>query len=233
MIRAEVARGHVAEVNRLLEESWAVGDQTSTRVMATTIAAGAAVHLGLGQQSGAELEAAMPRGLATHESLASVGLLALQFGDPDRALAVLTEAADLFPGVHPYLTSALALARCATGDMAGAAEAAEAVLNAAGVTYLDAITATVAAASARARGEDVEGALSLLASARISADATDDRVAQLVVRLAELEIRDIAGMPADELRWLVSERLGDLGADLVGWRRAIRLALGVSLAGVQ
>ncbi|MGE0307871.1 MAG: hypothetical protein AB7Q27_19165, partial [Acidimicrobiia bacterium] len=169
-------------------------------------------------------------GLANVESLASAALLSLQRGELDAALGHLSAATALAEQPEPYLESVRSLVLVAAGDLERGVEAAEVTLSLPGVSYLDGAVASLALALATLREGDVEGCLAMLHSTRLSVDVTDDRVAQLIIRIAELQVRDRCDLPADEIRWVVAERVDELGADLAGWRQAISLGLG-ALAG--
>jgi tetratricopeptide (TPR) repeat protein len=225
--RANVAVGDLDSVRRFTEESASLGTQIGNAHLGEVIVAGAEAHAGLGHhhQSLAEFE---PIGVSAREAPASWALLALQDGDGERARLLLDH-----PGARgAYADSVRALALCATGEIDEARRAADAAVIEPGVTYLDVVIASLARACALARAGSTDLALAALVEARVGADATDDKVAQLLVRLAELEVRLAATLPSDDLIWFVDERIADLGADPAGWRRAIRLALGSSVGAV-
>jgi class 3 adenylate cyclase/tetratricopeptide (TPR) repeat protein len=167
------------------------------------------------------------------EHLASRALLALQRGRPDEALDLLREL-DRATGErstvgYPGAVHALALA--AAGRMDEALAAAQMVEGDDRSTYLDRSWAGIAAGAAAARGgrrADVDARFTELCA---QVDATDDRIAQAVVRLGwamALEVVGDAGASAllDE----ASDRFATLGIDPGGWAAVIRQAVGMTPA---
>lgn len=230
LIRSRLALGELNEVQRLIAEARELGEKSGQRAVAARVTTAAAAHLGAGGPVAPHEELATRPGLANVESLASAALLSLQRGELDAALGHLSAATALAEQPEPYLESVRSLVLVAAGDLERGVEAAEVTLSLPGVSYLDGAVASLALALATLREGDVEGCLAMLHSTRLSVDVTDDRVAQLIIRIAELQVRDRCDLPADEIRWVVAERVDELGADLAGWRQAISLGLG-ALAG--
>ena len=154
----------------------------------------------------------------------SLALGLLMDGDIDGALAVVEALAEESAG-HPYLTSAQALV------LAADARPKEAILTGALVTdnpaasYLDRQTAAAAVGLANAQLGDDEEARRALIGGVVAADATDDRVAQALARLAlavGLEALDAQDAPV--AREDAARHLDALDLAATDWSTAYRLA---------
>ena len=120
------------------------------------------------------------------ERATSVGLHRLQSGDVDGAVEVLSALQErLAPDIDPNLHSALALAHAAQGSIDAALAEADAVDANDRASYLDRITAGIARGLALARRGDAAAATAAFDQVTAAADATEDRVSQALVRLAE------------------------------------------------
>ena len=167
----------------------------------------------------------------TERGVAS-GVHRLQLGDVDAAVEGLEQLCErLAPSLDPYVLSATSLARAASGEVDAALVAADIVDDHERASYLDRIVAGIARGLALSRRGDHPAAIAAFDQVRAAADATEDRVSPATVRLAEAvaaEARGDADAPAraDEADRL----LADLGLEQTGWRRAFRLALGISSA---
>ncbi len=174
--------------------------------------------------------------LADADEMVTLGLARLQRGRVDDAVSTLERAAtgrDAAGTVHqdlaerPFAVSALALATAADGRSREAVTMAGRVSRLPAATYLDVLTAEVAAGLAEARAGDTTAARRWLASARDRADATGDQLAQSVVRLAEAVALDALGDPgAARAESAAAARLQRLGIAAGGWRCAFGLAAG-------
>jgi hypothetical protein len=160
-------------------------------------------------------------------------LLALQRGRPDEALDLLREL-DRATGErssvgYPGAVKALALAAAGRADDALAA--ALMVVGDDRSTYLDRSWAGLAAGAAAARDSrraDVDARFTELCA---QVDATDDRVAQAVVRLGRAMALEVVGDPgASALLDEASDRFETLGIDPGGWASVIRQAVGMTPA---
>ncbi len=163
------------------------------------------------------------------ERTASVGLHRLQSGDVAGAIAVLGSLSRrLLPEIDPNLESALALAHAAEGSIDAALREADAVDAHERASYLDRITAGIARALALARNNDIAAATASFDQVRAAADATEDRVSQALVRLADATAASARG-EADAAQRLsdANGRLAELGLTDTAWRQAYTLAVGV------
>jgi tetratricopeptide (TPR) repeat protein len=163
------------------------------------------------------------------ERTTSVGLHRLQSGDVTGAVAVLSAlSARLLPEIDPNLRSALALAHVAEGEIDEALAAADEVDAHDRASYLDRLTAGIARALALARRGDVAASTAAFDQTRAAADATEDRVTQTLVRLADATAATARGdADASERLADAERRLADLGMSDTAWRQAFALAIGV------
>lgn len=163
------------------------------------------------------------------ERTTSVGLHRLQSGDVDGAVAVLSALQErLLPQVDPNLHSALALAHAATGSIDAALAEADEVDAHERASYLDRITAGIARGLALARRGDDVAATAAFDQVTAAADATEDRVSQALVRLADGTAASARGQADAAMRMADAEdRLAALGLARSGWRQAYTLAMGV------
>jgi tetratricopeptide (TPR) repeat protein len=166
------------------------------------------------------------------ERAVALGLHRLQLGDIDEAVAGLDAVhARLLPTVNPNVLSALSLARAASGAVDAALVDADIVDDLERASYLDRIVAGIARGLALSRRGDHPAAVAAFDQVRAAADATDDVVSAAVTRLADAVAAEARGdldapARADE----ADRRLAELGLLETGWRRAFRLALGISRA---
>ena len=110
----------------------------------------------------------------------------LQSGDVNGAVAGLTNLQQrLLPKIDPNLQSALALAHAASGAIDQALTEADEVDAHDGASYLDRITAGIARGLALGRDGDGDASTAAFDQVIAAADATEDRVSQALVRLAE------------------------------------------------
>ncbi|KAA0235276.1 MAG: hypothetical protein EDR02_04890 [Actinobacteria bacterium] len=157
------------------------------------------------------------------DELVAVGLGRLQSGDVPGAIEVLELAccADNDLGPSPYILSALALALGAAGRDDEALARVEEVAESPRATYLDRLTAEIAAGLVTSRGEGVEKCESIFVTAQERADSTDDVVAQALVRLAEgVALTEQADHRAAMVCDDAEQRLKSLGIEATGWRTA-------------
>ena len=215
---ALVGLGREQEAERGIEEVLALGDAFGDLAFSVSAAAGAAVHLGLGDRAVVMGELAVERmsmmGANAAETSTTWALALCQVGRADDALALFEQIEVDFPYAH----AVRALAAAMTGDNAlPLADAAE-VWSMDGSSYLDRAIADVAAAAVEVRSGDVLGADHRLTRTAALANEVGDRVAaDLVahVRSTLLPSADGGGdSPNGELR--------------VGWQRVV-----VGLAGAN
>lgn len=182
--RALVALGRTHEAERGIEEALAMSDSFGDLSFPMMAAAGAAVHLGLGERavtiSHEALERSEAMGADGTECRTTLALALCQVGSADEALAVLDEVR----GAAPYLLSVRAVARALTADSHGSIADAERVRTDRGASYLDRVIAGVASAAAHVRLGEREAGESLFEQARASAVDAGDIVARELVAAA-------------------------------------------------
>ncbi|MEJ7585034.1 MAG: tetratricopeptide repeat protein, partial [Acidimicrobiales bacterium] len=161
--------------------------------------------------------------------MSTLGLARLQQGRVGEAVDLLQRAVDASgeAGARPFVLSALALGLAADGRSAEAVATAEQVPALAPATYSDVLTAEQASALALAAKGDGDAARAVLRRSRQRADATEDRLAQAITRLAESIALAALGDPtADQVAAEAQDRLDRLGTTASGWRCAFALAAG-------
>jgi len=169
----------------------------------------------------------------TSEHLVSRALLALQCARPDESLDLLREL-DRATGErstvgYPGAVTALALA--AAGRVDDATAAADRVEGDDRSTYLDRAWAGLAAGTAAARRGNRAAVDARFPELCARVDATDDRIAQAVVRLGWAMALEVVGDPeAPSLLAESSDRFTSLGIDSDGWAVLIRQAVGMTPA---
>ncbi len=219
-MRALVALGRTHEAERGIEESLAMSDSFGNLSFPMMAAAGAAVHLGLGERAvtiGREaLERSLAMGADGSESRVTLALALCQMGRADEALAMLDEV-DIST---PYRFSTSALARALTADAAGAVADADSVQSDAGSSYLDRVVADIAAAAAHVQLGDRGSATDVLDRARTTAIGAGDTVARELV--AATTLRLFPGAARAE-----SDHLG------AGWHRVVDALGGLGASGVR
>jgi tetratricopeptide (TPR) repeat protein len=158
----------------------------------------------------------------------AVALLEMMRGAPEAAADRLDRLAAT-PGPwadSEYGNSARALAYAATGKLDDAVALATTVIDGDRASYLDRFTAGVARGLALARQGD-EAAIDALAQVRDAADATEDRVARALARLAEGIGLDALGHDGEQALAEAASRLAALGVEADGWQVAFREAAGI------
>jgi hypothetical protein len=157
----------------------------------------------------------------------SRGLLQIQQGNAEAALPWIEAAAAGGLGASGYACSGLAFTYAATGRTADAIETADQVEAMQAATYSDRLTAQMAKGLALAARGDAAGAVEVMDAARARADATDDRLMQAVVRLAEAQALEVLGDGrAAAVRRSARDRLSTMSGTAHGWQTAFRLASG-------
>ncbi len=220
--------GHTAEIEGVARE----------HLFALVASANAAVQIGDTQRTGALLELVpQPEDgegevlVGDTERAVATGLHAFQLGDIAGALIVLEPLPPLLPRVDPNLQSALALVRAADGQVDAALADAEIVEHHERASYLDRIIAGVARAIAHDRYGDHVAAVAAFDQVVAAAEASEDLVTAAITRLADAVAASARGeADAVERMAAADARLAELGLEETGWRRAFRLALGISSA---
>ena len=239
--RALVLAGHVDEG---LEMVAAMGQPPGTslteREYAVSVMAGLSATVQVGDTARSNhLLTMMPAGpfdgdggdliVGDTERTTSVGLHRLQSGNVDGAVAVLSSLQQrLLPAIDPNLHSALALAHAAEGSLDAALAEADEVDEHERASYLDRITAGIARGLALARRGDGAAATAAFDQVTAAADATEDRVSQALVRLADATAASARGEADAAVRMADAEdRLAEMGLQDSSWRQAYTLAMGV------
>ncbi len=162
------------------------------------------------------------------DRLVALALHLLQGGNG----AAAREAIELITEERGYVDAGRALVEAVAGDPLAARRYVELVTEHTH-TYLDQAYAAVACALSWARTGDVAMARGVLAETTSDLDATDDRLAQAVVRLADATVAEHGGdTDAGAVRRLAEQRLAALGVTAEGWRTLLSGALGAVTAGV-
>ncbi len=207
-IRALIALGRTHDAERGLEEALSLSDAFGDLAFPTMAAAGAAVHLGLGERSVVLGQSALERitamGAEGSEVRVTLALGLCQVGRAEEAMALLLDVEVDFPYGHAVRS----LAAVMVGDDATARADAAAVHAEAGSTYLDRVIADLAAATAALRGDEHDLAVQRLERARHTAHEAGDAVA-----------RALAGCAATTLVGEVDE--GEQEHLGTGWHRVI------------
>jgi tetratricopeptide (TPR) repeat protein len=215
--RALVALGRTHEAERGIEESLAMSESFGDLSFPMMAAAGAAVHLGLGDRALSISELALDRSLAMgadgSESRITLALALCQVGRADEALAVL----DVVVSATPYMLSVRALARAITGDPSGAIDDADLVAADAGASYLDRVVAATSAGAAALQLGQRDDAVARFDDASSTARAAGDVVARELVLLTRSVV----------LHESSHQEAGHLGS---GWR-SVAASLAALVAG--
>jgi hypothetical protein len=194
--RALITAGRVDEGFAVLEKArGALLPSDSSRYVAFSAAGlvGAAVQIGDRDRAAAALAVLPTSGLSSDdlttagggELLASQALLAVQRSRPDEALDLLRNV-QLATGERAssgYTGAVAALALAAAGRLDEALASAATVEGDERSTYLDRVWAGLANGSIAARRGDEDAVADTFTSLTTSVDATDDQIAQAVVRL--------------------------------------------------
>ncbi|MEX2292941.1 MAG: adenylate/guanylate cyclase domain-containing protein [Acidimicrobiales bacterium] len=242
--RALVLAGRVDEGLAMVASLGDLAEQTGSkreRIVAAMIGLNATVQVGDVDRTN-DLLMHVPDGdidgtgevfiVGDSERVTALGLHHLQAGDAAAAVALLGDLADrLAPEIDPNLTSALALSYAAIGRPEDAIARADAVEHHRRASYMDRLVAGTARGLALTRLGDHEDASATFDLVRGAADATEDRVSQALVRLADATAASArGGADAGDRLAEADRRLADLGMSETGWRQAYCLALGLSPA---
>lgn len=214
--RALVALGRSREAEQGMEEVLSLGDKFGDLAFSAATAAGAAVHLGLGERAVVMGEHAVERmslmGANAAETSTTYALALCQAGRADEALGVFERIEVSFPYAHAV--RALAAAMCGD-DVLPLADAAD-VWAEERSSYLDRTIADVAAAAVEARtGDDAAAERRLRRTTAMVQEVGDQVALNLVAHVcATLLSAEDARFPEGDLR--------------VGWHRVV-----VGLAGLE
>lgn len=252
LVRAQIMSGRTAEGLRTLESlrraaevagngelddlTEVVGLAAGVQLGDPDLALGAAAAPGAAGADG--LRQPHTDSLVAETRRVSVGMARLQCADVDAASAVLLPLlgggdagpGEAAPAVAAEAVGPLALVLAAVGRVDEAVELAGAPLDSDRSTYLDRALVQVAlglALTRRGGPDDHDRARRAFGAARAVVDATEDRLDQAVVRLAEVHAgrhRDDPDVAAAERA--VAVRLEALAIGAVGWSTAFAAVLG-------
>jgi class 3 adenylate cyclase/tetratricopeptide (TPR) repeat protein len=210
------ARAAVAESEGTFDRVWFTRVATLTAaVQLGDVELGGDVTHGIDGLDGVDVVGATDR-------LVALALHRLQAGDHEGAVAAIDRVSE----DRGYADAGRSLVKAVVGDPEGALRSAEHVAEHPH-TYLDEVYAAMATALAQARLGDVDEARATLADTMSVLDATDDRLAQALVRLVDAALAERAGHDDSvSARSLAEQRLGGLGVGADGWRSLITDALG-------
>lgn len=164
------------------------------------------------------------------ERVTTLALHHLQVGDVGSALSLLSALRSrLGAKIDPNSHSALALVHAAHGSLDESLAAAEDVDRHDRSTYLDRIVAGIGRGLALTRRGEDAASIAAFDQVRAAADATEDRVSQALVRLADATAASARGRADATVRQGEADRrLAELGLLDTGWRRAFSVAVGTS-----
>ena len=239
LARALVMAGRVDEGLALVEQMVAPESELGDQERTLALMAGLSATVQVGDLArGGRLLAAAPMGplgldhdvvVGDAERASSLGLHRLQAGDVEAALEVLGSLQRrLLPEIDPNLQSAMALALVADGSVDAALVAADEVDAHPRSSYLDRLTAGIARGLGLARRDDVPASTAVFDQLTAAADATEDKLVQALVRLADATAASARGEDDAAARMVAAdERLAAMGLMGTSWRQAYALAVGV------
>jgi tetratricopeptide (TPR) repeat protein len=159
------------------------------------------------------------------DALIAFGLMRLQHGDANGAVALLEPVALQPPAKNANATSAFALALAAAGRPDDAVARADELLASESGTYADTAVALEAKGLALAQRRDADGSRRAFQEARTIVDATDDVLMQTLLRLAESSALEAIGDPrATAVAAGADSGLEALGLGNTAWRVAFSVA---------
>ena len=235
--RALVAGGRIEEGLRSLEDTLArsaPNQALAGSTLGSLALANAALHIGDVARAALQLPVLTHAGedadeIGGDERVVALGMIALQQGEIDAAVATLSGWVESDPEgeTSPNALAALSLALVAVGDPGRALLFADRAHNSRRATYLDLAHAYVASGLAFASRGDTSEMIAAFASARQGVDPTGDVVARAVVRLAEsFALGAVGATSARGVRRESERLLGALGISADGWATVFGAAAG-------
>ncbi|MFN8039575.1 MAG: adenylate/guanylate cyclase domain-containing protein [Acidimicrobiales bacterium] len=235
--RAEVNAGRTRDglrrMQAALDGSHDARIHPEMRTMIASALAASAVQLGEPAMALRALAAAGadhddPVALGDTDRLVAHALAVLQKGRAEEAIDALLRLLDQAEEAGPsaYAQSALALAAAVAGDRVIVDDAVARTEANPRATYLDRLTAHLAAALVGVDRADPAGSLQAFDILVDEARAHDDHVARAVAALARALVAEAVGSPdAATARMRAEAQIELLGVDATGWRLVIGLAL--------
>ena len=180
-VRSLIALGRTSEAERAIEEAMSLGEGFGDFAFPSMVAAGGAVHLGLGERAVVISESALAQitamGSEGSEVRATLALGLCQSGRAEEALTALLDVRMELP----YCRAVHAIAAALTGDFVSPLADATAVWDDEGSTYLDRVYVEIASAAAMLHSGDRAGAAERLERARSVVSGVGDSVARALV----------------------------------------------------
>ncbi len=221
IMAGEIDRG-LGELEQARAENEEFGfglDQARVTILSASVQLGD-VDLGRAAIAGLSGDAAAGQ-VGGADRAVSLAIHAVQAGDAAAATARLATVSD----ERGYVDAGRALLAAVTSDEAGVLDAAERISEHSN-TYLDCAFVDIARALDLARRGDVAEARAVLAGTIELVDATQDRLAQAVIRLVDAMVAEVHQRPdADAVRAVADQRLLALGIRADGWRNVVAGAL--------
>jgi tetratricopeptide (TPR) repeat protein len=232
LARSLLATGRIEEAFDVLAEMELLGPEVRPDQWTPLLSAVAAAQVGLPDRAAhinpesVELEQE-PGQIGFTDATIAFGLMRLQQGDANGAVALLEPVVSAAPTKHTNTNaiSALALALAAAGRPAEALARAEDVLGSDNGTYADTTVALEARGFALAQQGDAEGSARAFQEARTIVDATDDVLFRALLKLAEGSALEVIGdRRASVVTAAADSELEALGLSDTAWRVAFSVA---------
>lgn len=214
-LRSQIALGLHAEAIRGIEEALALSESSGSLAFPAMAAAGAAVHLGVGDRAVVVAERAVAlneeMGANAAETRTTLGLALCQAGRSDDAIGSLLDV----EAAGPYTNAVTGLAFALVGDPEASLERAGQVTGEAGASYLDQVIAAVAAVGALLGAGRRADAADRLAELRSLVTSIGDVV---TVGLCDYVAAALLDDPSSAASSAVAVSVLPLGA---GWARVV------------
>ncbi|MEY2453215.1 MAG: hypothetical protein QOD92_2789 [Acidimicrobiaceae bacterium] len=230
LARALLVTGRIEEAFGVLGEMETLGPDARPDQWAPMLGAVAAAQVGLPDRAAhIDPEAIEPEHepgqIGFTDAVIAFGLMRVQGGDAQGAVALLEPIVQQSPTLNANATSALALAFAAAGRPLEAVARADEVLTGASGTYADSTVALEAKGLALAQQGDGEGAARAFQDAREIVDATDDVLLRALLKLAEgSALQAVGDRRAATVRAVADDELQALGLSDTAWRVAFEVA---------
>ena len=230
LARALVITGRIEEAFGILSEVDALHSSVRPDLWAPMLTAITAAQVGMPDRAahvdlGSIEPDAEPGQIGFTDAAIAFGFIRLQQGDARGALNLLEPIVAQSPTPNANAMSALALALTAAGQTREAIALADDVLHCDSGTYADRTVALEAKGLAYAQLRDADACAAAFQQAREALDATEDVLAQAMLRLAESAALQSLGDPrADVVLARADDALDALGLGDTAWRVAFSVA---------